>query len=48
MRDGEVVERPSLAEAREQFRRSRAELPDEAMKLSPGDPALDVDYVRTG
>lgn len=46
VRDGEVVETPSLVEAREHCRRSRAELPDEAMKLSAGDPALDVDYVH--
>ena len=45
VRDGEVLEVPSLAEAREHCRRSRAELPDEAMKLSAGDPALAVDYV---
>jgi nicotinate phosphoribosyltransferase len=45
VRDGEVLEVPSLAEAREHCRRSRAELPDEAMKLSPGDPALDAEYV---
>jgi nicotinate phosphoribosyltransferase len=45
VRDGEVLEVPSLAEAREHCRRSRAELPEEAMKLSAGDPALDVDYV---
>jgi nicotinate phosphoribosyltransferase len=46
VRDGEVVASPSLAEAREHCRRSREELPEEAMKLSPGDPAIDVDYVR--
>ena len=45
VRDGEVLEVPSLAEAREHCRRSRAELPEEAMKLSAGDPALDVEYV---
>jgi nicotinate phosphoribosyltransferase len=45
VRDGEVLEVPSLAEAREHCRRSRAELPEEAMKLSAGDPALDVYYV---
>jgi len=46
VRNGKVLEVPSLVEAREHCRRSRAELPDEAMKLSAGDPALDVDYVR--
>ena len=45
VRDGQVLEVPSLVEAREHCRRSMAELPDEAMKLSAGDPALDVDYV---
>ena len=47
VRDGELLELPSLAEAREHCRRSRAELPDEAMKLSAGDPALDVSHIRT-
>jgi nicotinate phosphoribosyltransferase len=46
VRDGEVLDVPSLAEARERCRQSRAELPDEAMKLSAGDPALDVEYVH--
>jgi len=45
VRDGEVLEVPSLAEAREHCRRALGELPDEAMKLSAGDPALDVDFV---
>ena len=45
VRDGEVVEVPSIAEAREHSRRSRAELPEDAMKLSAGDPALEVDYI---
>jgi nicotinate phosphoribosyltransferase len=48
VRDGDLVATPSLAQARERFRASRAELPAEAMKLSAGDPALDVDYVRAG
>jgi nicotinate phosphoribosyltransferase len=47
VRDGEVVEPPNLAEAREHCRRSRAELPDEAMKLSAGDPAVDVTYITS-
>jgi nicotinate phosphoribosyltransferase len=47
VRAGEVLAVPSLAEAREHSRRSRAELPEEAMKLSPGDAALDVDFVRS-
>jgi nicotinate phosphoribosyltransferase len=45
VRAGDIVRASSLAEAREHCRRSRAELPDEAMKLSPGDPALEVEYV---
>ena len=45
VRDGEVLDVPGLAEAREHCRRSRAELPEEAMKLSAGDPALDVTYI---
>ena len=45
VRDGEVLDVPGLAEAREHCRRSTTELPDEAMKLSPGDPALDIEYV---
>ena len=47
VRDGELLAVPSLAEARAQCRRSRAELPDEAMKLSGGDPALEVDFVTS-
>ena len=46
VREGEVLDAPGLAETREHCRRARAELPDEAMKLSAGDPALDVDYVN--
>ena len=45
VRDGEVLEVSSLAEAREHCRRALGELPDEAMKLSAGDPALDVEFV---
>jgi nicotinate phosphoribosyltransferase len=42
VRDGEVVESTSLVEAREHCRRAIGELPDTAMALSTGDPALDV------
>jgi nicotinate phosphoribosyltransferase len=42
VRDGEVVAGGSLAEARERCRRSRHELPAVAMKLSPGDAAIDT------
>jgi nicotinate phosphoribosyltransferase len=40
IRDGEVVRSPSLDEARDHCRRAIAELPDDARKLSPGDPAF--------
>ena len=44
VRDGEVLETPSLVEAREHCARARAELPAEAMKLQAGDPTLEVRY----
>ena len=44
IRDGELLPVPSLAEAREHWSRVRAELPPEALKLSPGDPALEAVY----
>ena len=44
VRDGEVVASTDLAEAREHCRRSLAELPPEAMKLSAGDPAIETKY----
>jgi nicotinate phosphoribosyltransferase len=44
VRDGEVLETPSLVEAREHCVRARAELPAEAMKLQAGDPTLEVRY----
>jgi nicotinate phosphoribosyltransferase len=44
VRDGEVLDAGTLAEAREHCARARAELPAEAMKLQAGDPALDVHY----
>jgi nicotinate phosphoribosyltransferase len=42
MRDGVVVSEPTIAGARERCRMSCAELPPQAMKLSPGDPAIDT------
>jgi len=46
VREGELLTVPTLAEAREHCRRAVAELPPEAMKLSPGDPAIDVRFVE--
>jgi nicotinate phosphoribosyltransferase len=45
VRAGEVVTAPDLAAAREHHRRARAELPREALQLSRGEPALEVEYV---
>ena len=42
VRDGEVMATVDLEAAREHCRRSVAELPPEAMKLSEGDPAIDT------
>src|SRR4051812_40180845 len=47
VRDGDILETPTLVEAREHCLRALGDLPDEAMMLSPGDPALEVRYVRT-
>jgi nicotinate phosphoribosyltransferase len=44
MRDGEPLQIASLAEARKRCRASRDELPPEALKLSPGDPAIATEY----
>lgn len=44
VRDGEVIVPADLAAARERCRRSIAELPPEAMKLSEGDPAIETIY----
>jgi nicotinate phosphoribosyltransferase len=44
LRDGELVNPQSIAEARRHCRESVGALPAEAMKLSPGDPALDTIY----
>ncbi|HWB68325.1 MAG TPA: nicotinate phosphoribosyltransferase [Mycobacteriales bacterium] len=40
--DGEVLGAASLQQARDRCRRSMQELPAAAMKLSPGDPAIDT------
>ncbi|HEX3823919.1 MAG TPA: nicotinate phosphoribosyltransferase [Mycobacteriales bacterium] len=42
VRDGDIVGDRDLADARQQRARSVAELPPHAMKLSPGDPAIDT------
>jgi nicotinate phosphoribosyltransferase len=42
VREGDIVDPAGLAESREHCRRSIGELPDKAMALSSGDPALDV------
>ena len=44
LRDGEPVHATSLAEARQHCRRAIGDLPADAMKLSPGDPALDTRF----
>ena len=46
IRDGESVHTASLAEARQHCREAIGGLPADAMKLSPGDPALDTRYER--
>ncbi len=46
VRDGAPADVASLAQAREHCARVHAELPPAALHLSPGDPALDVEYVR--
>ncbi|HET7529765.1 MAG TPA: nicotinate phosphoribosyltransferase [Mycobacteriales bacterium] len=46
VRAGEPVHPTSLAEARQHCRKSLGGLPAEAMKLSPGDPALDTRYEK--
>jgi len=44
VRDGEVIATADLPSAREHCRRTIAELPPEAMKLSAGEPAIDTIY----
>jgi nicotinate phosphoribosyltransferase len=45
VRDGEVVGREPLGDARERHFRSRSELPPEARALSRGEPAVPTTYV---
>jgi nicotinate phosphoribosyltransferase len=45
VRDGEIVGRESLDEARDRHTRALAELPPMAFQLSRGDPALPTDFV---
>jgi nicotinate phosphoribosyltransferase len=42
VRDGDIIEDSGVAAARERCATSIAELPPHAMKLSPGDPAIDT------
>lgn len=42
VRDGEVLAIPTVEDARGRCRHSIAELPPQAMKLSPGDPAIET------
>ncbi|MDQ1704837.1 MAG: nicotinate phosphoribosyltransferase [Frankiaceae bacterium] len=44
--DGAVLPGPTLTASREHCRRSVAELPQEAMKLSAGDPAIETQWER--
>ncbi|WP_279473276.1 nicotinate phosphoribosyltransferase [Actinomadura darangshiensis] len=48
VRDGEVIGRESLREARERHTRSIAELPPTAVQLSKGEPAVPTDFVDAG
>ncbi len=48
VRSGEIVGERSLEEARERHRRSRAELPIEALKMSRGEPVIDTVYSEAG
>ena len=45
VRDGQPIGRRTLEEAREQHRRSLAELPAAALLLDPGDPAIPTELV---
>jgi nicotinate phosphoribosyltransferase len=44
VRGGEIVGEESLAAARERHQRSRAELPQEALRMSRGEPVIDTVY----
>jgi nicotinate phosphoribosyltransferase len=46
--DGEIVGRETLEAARERHRRSRAELPLEALKMSRGEPVIETVYAGAG
>lgn len=48
VRDGVVVGREPLEQARERHARRRAELPAAAQKLSKGDPVVPTEFVRDG
>ncbi|MFC6886577.1 MULTISPECIES: nicotinate phosphoribosyltransferase [Actinomadura] len=48
VRDGEIVGREDLAEARERHRRSVDELPATALQLSRGEPAVPTEFVNGG
>lgn len=45
VRDGEIVGREPLLAARERHRAAVAELPVESRKLSPGEPAIETEYL---
>ena len=45
VRDGEVVGREPLDDARERHERSRAELPLAAQQLSRGEPVIETQHV---
>lgn len=45
VRDGQPIGRQSLEDAREHHRRSLAELPEEALLLDPGTPAIPTEHV---
>jgi nicotinate phosphoribosyltransferase len=45
VRDGEIVAAPTLDEARAHCRRAIAELPEDATKLSPGGPTIDLEWI---
>jgi nicotinate phosphoribosyltransferase len=48
VRDGKVVGREPLTDARARHQRAMAELPVEAGKLSRGEPAIDTEYISKG
>ena len=48
VRDGEIVGRRPIEDAREHHERSRGELPLSARQLSRGEPAIPTEYVRLG